>query len=252
MMKIIFAAILSASLFADFTLIYEMDGESDGKREEVIQYRDAEHTKLSFRKAEERSEPTPEGQYIIDGVRYAVLRENGKLTYMNMSQIDKAAERLTRELNVSSAPIPENGTVKKKPFFTLIKKSGTKIVAGIEGEIWEVESEEDGTKYKEEIVVSNNKDLVKAMHKTIEILQEFGEGPYGMEIDDDLVSMMLVADDYVLLSAEGMKFKKLDYEKIDEKVFKLPKEAVDGMKNLPKMDKEKEDAGKKILKSMLE
>ena len=240
---------LGGLLFGDFTLVYEMGGEGDGKREEVIQYHDAKHVKLSFREVSRRNLPTPEGEYIIDGVRYAVVREDGKLSYMNMSRIDQVTERLTEELNVSRLP---GKSAPSKPFFTRVKKSGKRTVAGIQGEVWEVESEEDGKKYREKIVVSDNRDLIDAMQRTIGVLQSFGEGPYGMEIDDDLVSMMLVADGYVLLSAEGMVFRSLDHREIEKSVFRLPKEAVNGMKNLPKMDKEKEDAGKKILKSMLE
>ena len=248
--KIILAGVVSTLLFADFTLVYEMDGGAEGKREEVIQYRNDNYVKLSFRKAGDKNTSNPEGQYIIDGTRYTVLREDGKLIYMNMSKIDKATAKLVDELNVSGET--KQVASARKPFFTVLKKGAAKTIAGIKGEVWEVESEEDGEKYREEIVVSNNKELVDAMHTTIKILELFGEGPYGMEIGDDIVSMMLVADEYVLLSAEGMEFRKLSGEKIEETLFELPKEAVDGMKNLPKMDKEKEDVGKKILKSMLE
>ena len=120
------------------------------------------------------------------------------------------------------------------------------------GEVWQVESEEDGRKYQEEIVVTNDKEVVEAMHISLWALNQFGEGPYGMEIDHDLETMMLVTDEYALLYAEGMVFKKLDKSKIPDTVFQLPKDAVNGMKSLPKMDREKEDAGKKLLKSMLE
>jgi len=248
--KIILVLIMSTLLFADFTLIYEMGGGAEEKRDEVIQYRDDAHVKLSFRKSSDKGKSNPEGQYIIDGVRYTVLREDGKLIYMNMSKIDKATAKLVDELNVSS--VANNTVQKKKPFFTVLKRGESKTIAGIKGEVWEVESEEDGEKYREKIVVTNNKELVDAMRTSLEILERFGEGPYGMEIDDDLVTMMLVTDEYILLSAEGMEFKTLSKESIDDSVFVLPKEAVNGMKNMPKMDKEKEDAGKKILKSMLE
>ena len=250
MLKIVFASLAATLLYADFTMIYEMDSGPDVKREEVIQYRDADHVKLSFRKAGEKEVSRQAGQYIIGGRRYTVLREEGKLIYMDMDRIDKATQKLTEELNVSKesklAPVAE------KPFFTILKKGAGKTIAGIEGEVWQVESEEDGRKYQEEIVVTNNKEVVEALQISLRVLNQFGEGPYGMEIDHDLETMMLVADGYALLSAEGMVFKKLDKSKIPNDVFQLPKEAVNGMKNLPKMDREKEDAGKRLLKSMLE
>ncbi|MEA3455929.1 MAG: hypothetical protein U9R26_05440 [Campylobacterota bacterium] len=250
MIKIVFASLMTVLLYADFTMIYEMDSGPDGKLEEVIQYRDADYVKLSFRKAGEKETSSQAGQYIIDGRRYTVLREEDKLIYMDMDKIDKATHKLTEELNVSREK--EQDPIAEKPFFTILKKGAAKTIAGIAGEVWQVESEEDGRKYQEEIVVTNNKEVVEAMQTSLRILNQFGEGPYGMEIDHDLETMMLVADGYALLSAEGMVFKKLDRTKIPDTVFQLPKEAVNGMKDLPNMDREKEDAGKKLLKSLLE
>ena len=250
MIKFVFVSLMATLIYADFTMIYEMESGPDGKIEELIQYRDAGYVKLSFRKAGEKEMSSETGQYIIGGRRYIVLHEEGKLIYMDMDKIDKAMQELTEELNVSK----ETRQILRveKPFFTILKKGAAKTIAGIAGEVWQVESEEDGRKYQEEIVVTNNKEVVKAMRTSLWALNQFGEGPYGMEIDHDLETMMLVTDEYVLLSAEGMVFKNLDKSKIPDTVFQLPKDAANGMKNLPKMDKEKEDAGKKLLKSMLE
>jgi hypothetical protein len=134
----------------------------------------------------------------------------------------------------------------------LIKKLGKKQVEGIEGEIWEVESEEDGRRYREKIVVTDEREIVDAMKISIEALKRFGEGPYGMEIDHELETMMILSDKYVLLSAEGMRFKSYSTRKIDDSVFELPGEASNGMEGLPKMGKRKEEAGKRLLKSLLE
>lgn len=250
MMKIVFASLMATLIYADFTMIYEMDSGPDGKLEEIIQYRDAGHVKLSFRKAGDKEVSSETGQYIVAGRRYTVLREEGKLIYMDMDKIDKATQKLTEELNVSKEK--EQVLMTEKPFFTILKKGATKTIAGIAGEVWQVESEEDGRKYQEEIVVTNDKEIVEAMRISLWALNQFGEGPYGMEIDHDLETMMLVTDEYALLSAEGMVFKKLDKSKIADTVFQLPKDAVNGMKDLPRMDREKEDAGKKLLKSLLE
>jgi len=250
MIRIVLASLMATLVYADFTMIYEMDSGSDGALEEIIQYRDADHVKLSFRKTGEKEVMSRTGQYIVGSRRYTVLKEEGKLIYMDMNKIDKATQKLTDELNVSK----EKGqnVVTEKPFFKILKKGVAKTIAGIAGEVWRVESEEDGRKYQEEIVVTNNKEIVEAMRTSLWALNQFGEGPYGMEIDHDLETMMLVTDEYVLLSAEGMVFKSLDKSTIPDTVFQLPKDAVNGMKDLPEMDREKKDAGKKLLKSMLE
>jgi len=240
---------MSSLLFADFTMIYEMGGGAEGTREEVIQYRDPDTIKMSFHRKGEKH-PDLTGEYILQGTRYTVLEEEGKLTYMNVDKVDKALTKLTDEMNISSVERGEK--VKQKPFFTLKRKLGKKEVAGIEGEVWEVESKEDGRTYTEQIVVTNDRGIVRAMKIAIEALKSFGEGPYGMEIDHDLETMMLPAEDYALISAEGMKFKSYHTRKIDDSVFQLPKEAVNSMKGLPKMDKKKEEAGKRLLKTLLE
>ena len=249
--KIILLSLVATFIFADFTMVYEMDGGPDGKREEIIQYRDSANVRMSFyQQGEDNSSSDPTGQYIVNGTRYTVLKEDGKRIYMNMDKIDAATHKLTEEMNITSGS--DTAKPEEKPFFTLIKKGAPQTISGIQGEIWEVESEEDGRKYREEIVVTNNKEVVVALQISIDMLKRFGEGPYGMEIDHDLETMMLVADGYALLSAKGIRFVSLNQNRIDDSVFKLPKDAVNGMKNLPKMDKEKEDAGKRILKSLLE
>jgi hypothetical protein len=241
---------LGTALWADFTMVYRMDDGTDGVRDEVIQYKNAAYAKLFFRKPEDANKTIEEGEYIIDGVRYSVLREEGKLTYMNLEKVEKATERLEKEMNISC--VPESGKPPIKPFFTFLEKVGTKRIRGIEGEVWKVVSEEDGERYHEEIVITNDEKIVKAMKISMKILRDFGEGPYGMEIDDALLSMMLVKEGYVLLSAKGMTFIHYDEKPIDSAVFKLPEGAVDGIANLPEMDKEKKDAGKRLLKEMLE
>ncbi|MEA3419142.1 MAG: hypothetical protein U9Q90_07045 [Campylobacterota bacterium] len=249
MKKIIFSGLMVSMLCADFTLVYEMD-MGEGMMEEVIQYRDDKNVKLFFQNPSRKGHDKATGQYIINGTRYTVVREDGKLTYMNMNKIEEVTDKLTEELNVSKDQ--EGEQANQKPFFKVLKKDGTRSIAGVKGEVWTVESEEDGRKYQEEIIVTINKEVVEAMHNAFEALNQFGEGPYGMDIDHDMQSMMMVADGYVLIQAKGIEFKKLDNEKIPDSVFVLPKEAVDGMENLPKMDEAKKKAGKELLKNMLE
>ncbi|RLA69340.1 MAG: hypothetical protein DRG30_10295 [Epsilonproteobacteria bacterium] len=249
-MKLIIATLMATLLLADFTMVYEMDSGADGKIEEIIQYKNAKHIKLSYRIVGEKISSKDTGQYIVDGIRYTVLEEDGKLTYMNMDKIDKATNKLTQELNVSKAE--ELDPRDEKPFFTILKKHPAKIISGMNGEVWEVESEEDGRKYKEKIIVTNDQKVVEAMRITLKILNSFGEGPYGMEIDNDLETMLLLSDTHALLYAEGMVFKSLNHNTIDDTVFLLPKGAVNSMKNLPKMDEKSKSAGKELLKNMLE
>jgi len=235
---------MNIALFADFTLIYKMDN----KINEIIEYKDAKNVKLSYTVDGEDENLTGVGQYLINGRRYSVLREDGNLTYMDMDKAEEKSEELTEELNLTT----ENcNAIITKPFFKVLNKAGEEIVSGIKGEVWEVESEEDGEKYREKIVVTNNKELVNAMSKSFEILQKFGEGPYGREIGTDEKSMMFIENGYVLISAEGIRYQELRKDKIPNDTLKLPSDAIDSMLNFPKFtDKEREE-GKKLLKEVL-
>jgi len=238
-------SLMATMLFADFTMIYKMDG----KINEIVEYKDAKNVKLSYTVDGEDDNFTDIGQYLIDGRRYSVLREDGNLTYMDIDKVEQKTDELTQELNLSDDKCK---AIIEKPFFKVLKKGGEKIVAGIKGEVWEVESQEDGEKYREEIVVTNNPELVDAMTKSFRVLKKFGEGPYGREIGSDEESMMFVEKGYVLLSAEGIRFVELRHDKIPDDTIKLPKDAVDSMKNLPKFTEEEREEGKKILKDAIE
>ena len=86
MIRIVLASLMATLIYADFTMIYEMDSGPDGTLEEIIQYRDADHVKLSFRKTVEEEVMSRTGQYIVGSRRYTVLREEGKLIYMDMDK----------------------------------------------------------------------------------------------------------------------------------------------------------------------
>jgi hypothetical protein len=245
MKKVVSIGLMVVSLYADFTMIYKMDG----KINEVVEYKDDKNVKLSYIIDGDENSSAQTGQYLIDGKRYSVVREeDGRLTYMDMDMIDEKSSEITDELNISK----ESCVVETKPFFTILKKGDTKTIRGVKGEVWDVESQEDGEKYREKIVVSDNRELVDAMRRSFKVLKMFGEGPYGMEIGDDVESMMLVTKDHVLLSAAGIEFVSLDHKDIPSGTIVLPKDAVNGMQNLPQMSDEEKELGKEVLKNVLE
>jgi len=245
MKKIVSISLMVVSLYADFTMIYKMDG----KINEIVEYKNEKNVKLSYTIDGEENSSAQTGQYLIDGKRYTVVREeDGRLTYMNMEKVDEKSSEITNELNLTK----EDCVIDAKPFFTILKKGDSTTIKGVKGEIWDVESQEDGEKYREKIVVSNDKELVDAMSRAFEILKMFGEGPYGMEIGTDVESMMLVTKDHVLLSAAGIEFVSLNHNDIPSSTIVLPKDAVNGMKDLPEMSEEEKEMGKKILKDVLE
>lgn len=243
MNKVVLISLLSISLYADFTLVYKMEGRIN----EIIQYKDPQNVLLRYTIDGEENQTKQTGQYLIDGKRYSVAYEDGNLTYIDLDQSDSEVSRLTEDLNISQ----NSCNIIEKPFFTILKKGGAKSIKGIEGEVWEVESQEDGEIYKESIVVTNNKELVNAMSRSIQTIKLFGEGPYGMEFGPDMESMMLVRDGYVLLSAEGIEFESLDDKPIAAETIALPKNAKDGLKYIASFDDEETEIEKDALKEML-
>ncbi len=233
MKKIAGIAFLTTFLHSDFTLVYEIDGGEEGKLEEVIEYKNANNIKLSFHKAGESNHSEAEGLYIIDGVRYSVVKEDGKLIYLNMDKLDEVAGKMANESRM--ATLQEGNRANDKPFFTPLKKGASKVVGGIEGEIWDVESNEDGEIFREQIVVTEEKEIVEAVLISLEVLKQFGEAPNGREFDHNLETMFHVDDTHVLLWAEGTEFKKFSKKSINEKVFRLPKDAVDGIDSISKL-----------------
>ncbi len=243
MNKILLISLLSISLYADFTLVYKMEGRIN----EIIEYKDPQNVLLRYTIDGEENQTKQTGQYLIGGQRYSVTNEDGNLTYVDLDKSDSEASRLTEDLNVSQ----NSCSIVEKPFFTILKKGEAKTIKGIKGEVWEVESQEDGERYKESIVVTSNKELVDAMSRSLKIIKLFGEGPYGMEFGPDMESMMLVRDGYVLLSAEGIEFESLDHKPLATETIELPKNATDGFKDIVSLDDEEIKREKNALKEML-
>ncbi len=117
--------------------------------------------------------------------------------------------------------------------------------------MWDVVSQEDGEEYNESIVVSSNRELVDAMKKSFIVLKLFGEGPYGMEIGDDTESMMIIENDYALLSAEGLEFVSLNHDKIADGIIKLPQGATEDIEELLDMIDGEAKLGKEVFKTVL-
>ncbi len=235
---------MTVMVCADFTLVYKMDNSVN----EIIQYKDAKNVKLSYSIDGDDENLTDVGEYLIDGRRYSVLKEDGNLTYMDLDKAEAKTDQLTKELNLTDSDCEANIT---KAFFTILKKDGKESISGIKGEVWDVQSHEDGEKYREKIVVTNDKELVDAVTKAFAILKKFGEGPYGREIGSDEESMMFVKKGYVLMSADGIRYVELNHDKIPNGTIKLPKGAIDSIKNLPKLTEEEKKNGKELIKEVL-
>jgi hypothetical protein len=210
MKKLILSGLVSVLLMGDYTISYQFD-EGDGVSVvDMMQYKDDKNIKLSYYYENETNKLPKRGLYVIDSIKYSVEGEDNNLTYHGVTQYGETEDE---------AQPP------KKPFFKVIKKLDKEYIAGFEGEIWVVESNEDGIKEQEKIVVCSNKDLVSAVKSYFSTIKDFGEGAYGQEYDEEFESMFMVADGYVLIAARGIELQHFEKKPIPQSVFSLPKEA---------------------------
>jgi len=150
-----FIGMVTTTLWADFTLQYQMPEHT----EQTVQYKDAQHVLITTRDASSEES----GVLLIGEKRYMVTRENGKKKYTDM---DAMLEQMKQMRAMYGAdPMDEDAEASSLPDFKIVKKKGSRTVAGIKGEVWTVEYSDEGRTEHTDIVVTNNRRVVNAIHK---------------------------------------------------------------------------------------
>ncbi len=204
--KIILAAgLLTSVLWADFTLEYKMEGNMH----QVVQYKDAKHVLITTNDAS-----TGEGgaQLIVGNQRLMIIKQGGKTRYMDMNVMLAQMKQMSGEMQESS-------TKDEDADFKIVKKGESKTVAGIEAQVWTLEHEEDGKKEQLDIVVTDNKKVVDAIYKYLDIMIQTSSA--GQE-DDGLTALIKIAEGYATIEFDGMKLVKFDESDIADSVYALP------------------------------
>ncbi len=208
--KIILATgLLTLALWADFTLEYKMEGNM----KQVVQYKDAQHVLIT---TSGRSETG--SQLIVGEKRYIVINQGGKKKYMDM---DVMMEQM-KQMSAAFGGMPEESGQEEntESDFKVIKKGKSKTVAGVKGQVWTIEYEEDGKKERLDIVVTDDDKVVDAVHKYVSVMKQFTQ--MGGEEDDGLSSILNVAKGYVTIGFDGMELAKFDDADIPDSVYALP------------------------------
>ena len=191
--KIILAAgLLTSALWADFTLEYKMGGN----KKSVVQYKDAQHVLLS---AGDMGGNVKSMRLFSGDKQYLIMHHGAKPKYMDMSTMMGQKQ---------------NSVIPEEPGFKIIKTGKSKMVAGIKGQIWTLESEENGKKNHTDIVVTEDENVVDAVHKYSMIMQSTAPGLYHV---------MNPSKGYVTIEFGGMELIKFDRSDIPDSVFALPK-----------------------------
>ncbi len=209
--KIILAAgLLTSVLWADFTLEYKMEGNM----KQVVQYKDAQHVLITTGEASGEKA----AQLIVGDKRYMVMNRGGKKKYIDMdvmmAQMKQMLAGMPQEAEQEEAKEEESD-------FKVIKKGKSKTIAGIKGQIWTIEYEEDGKKGHMDLVVTDDDKVVDAMHKYLAVMKQFTQG--GGKEENGLSSIINIAPNHVTIAFEGMELIKFDGSDIPDSVFALPK-----------------------------
>jgi hypothetical protein len=192
----------SSTLQADYILKYKMDTET-----QTYMYHSDTQSKLVSGSGDERSEIYKVGKKI-----YIVSYEDGEKNIVDMDEMKKMSQAFG---GMDSSAY----TQKNEPLKYTIKKTGKKVkVGGIKGEIWIVSGEDNGEKFKEEVVVTNDKRVVKTIHAMFKALSAMSTE----EIEDNLLE---IQKGYVAIKADGMALESFSEKKVSSAVYQLPKDA---------------------------
>jgi len=189
-------------LQADYISTYQMDGET-----QTIMYHDATHAKMINSSKDEDS-----AIYRIDKKIYIVSTENGKTKVVDMDQM--------RSMMGAFAGAAQEQEKPKKPDFKITKTGKKETVAGIKGEVWIIEGNENGEHFKSKIVVSKDKRLLKATNAMIGLFSEMGDGS-----TDEIASIFEIQKGYATIKADGFILKSFKEKKLPKSDYELPKDA---------------------------
>ncbi|MEA2091196.1 MAG: hypothetical protein U9O83_02390 [Campylobacterota bacterium] len=191
-------------LQADYVVEYEMSGEV-----QKFLYSDASHSKMINRSNDnEKSEIYRIGKkvYIVtgrDGNKHIIdvdeMRAMSKAMGFDASQYAKEAQEDAKDYKLTS--------------------TGKKVkVGGVRGEVYIIKGTFDGKAYKQEIVLTKNKKVVKAVRAMFSLFGAMS----GIENSEDFSE---VKKGYVTIKSDDMQLKSFKSMKIAKSEYELPKDA---------------------------
>ena len=187
----------------------------EGNMKQVVQYKDAEHVKITTEGAGEKGAV----QLIVGEKKYLVINQGGKTRYMDMDVMLAQMKQMSAAFGGVAEESKEN---EPKDFgFEIVKKSKSKTVAGIKGQVWTLSTKGAEKKETLDVVVTDDTKVVDAMHKYLAVMKQFTQMD-GAQEDDGLESIINIAPGYVSIAFEGMELVKFDDVNIADSVYALP------------------------------
>ncbi len=194
-------AALTTLLQADYVMKYQMDTEA-----QTFMYHNDKSSKMI-----NVSEGDKREIYRIGKKIYVVSYDDGKKTVIDMDEMRKMSQAMGGD------PSQYHEAIEKPEY--KIKKTGKRVkIAGIRGEVWVLSGEEDGEKYKTEVVVTKDKRVAKAVNAMFSTFSSMS----GVSSESNYLE---IQKGYVTIKAEGMELKSFKEKKVSSSEYQLPKDA---------------------------
>jgi len=203
MKKYLLTAILALTtlLQADYVLKYQMDTE-----EQTFMYHSDKSSKMINKGDGEKREIYRIGKKI-----YAVSYDNGRKKVIDMDEMRKMSQSMGYDASQYQEEI-------QKPKLK-VKKTGKRVtVGGVRGEVWIVSGVEDGKKFKEELIVTKDRRVVKTARAMFDLFMSMS----GVETESNFLE---IQKGYITIKAEGMELKSFSEKKVASSEYQIPKDA---------------------------
>ncbi len=202
MKKIILSIVTIVSfVFADFSLVYTLDDQS----QMIVVYKDAKHLKITTKDANRES-----SQLVVGNRHFLVMDVRGKKEYIDMDKANKELGQLGNFMGMSEE--------KNRAIFKILKKGVRKHIAGINAQEWTVEVDDNGQKNRIKVYVTDDKRFVNAIKKLSKATKSFYQNT-----DNMFANFLEIKKGYAIVQSDDMRLKSFDTKRVDDAIFVLPK-----------------------------
>lgn len=192
---ILLTAFIAAALQGDYLMKYNMSGETN-----TFLYKDDNHAKVIINK---------EGSskiYSLNKKTYIVSDQDGVLSIIDTQK----AKGFIQSMGISV--VNESEEENQMPEFKITKTGKKELVGGIQGDVWILSL--DGK--QSEVVVTNNKNVLKMTQKMMDLLTQMGtKGKNFFEIEKG----------YVVIKGDEFRLEEFASKTVPKSEYALPKKA---------------------------
>jgi hypothetical protein len=189
---------LAGILHADYVITYKV-----GEDTMSFYYKNAKTSKMVMTSNDSKVEI-----YHINNNSYLVNYDDD-INIVDLNEMKTKA----RQMGFDPSRYAQNQKIPK----VKVKKTRKDVwVGGIKGHEWVITVKEDGQKYKNRVVVSNDKRVVRVVRAMFKALSNMNEGISGYDKYYELKK------GYVTIKADGMKLKSFKRKNISSREYELP------------------------------